>query len=86
MQTIVSFLYLFFLAVYIFLIFSIRSQINKYLLPNDNQSKNILQLLTLGAAVLILISVFLFFMVPWKDYELKNLMDILPQTDFKLNL
>lgn len=84
MKSIISIVYFLFLSIYIFLLYSIHSQVNKYLLPRDKQSKNILTLLMLGAVVLILISIFLFFLIPWKSYvfnlNLSNIIDFLRQT------
>lgn len=68
MQIIASITYLIFIAVYIFLIVSIASQVKKYLLPNDS-ARLILKLFITGSAAIITISFILFLLTPWNNYN-----------------
>lgn len=70
MQLIAFIIYGIFLAIYIFLIASINSQVKKYLLPNDFKNKKILNLFLAGAFILILISAIMFLMVRWNEFSL----------------
>lgn len=69
MQLIALIIYIIFLAVYVFLIFSINSQVKKYLLPNDFKNKKILSLFLIGSFILILISIIMFFLVGWNNFS-----------------
>lgn len=72
MQTIALTIYFLFLAIYFFLIFSIRSQVKKYLLPHDNAS-SVLKIFVFGAFVLTVVSAILFFITPWKNINIDAL-------------
>lgn len=68
MQIAALIIYLFFLAVYVFLIASIVWQIRMYLLPHD-KARIVLDVFIIGAAMLIIVSLISFFIIPWKDLE-----------------
>jgi len=66
-------IYFIFSGIYVFLIFSINSQVKKYILPHDSAVR-ILNVFIFGAVVLLIISAVLLFLVPWNNLNFNIIM------------
>ena len=66
MQLIVFGAYIIFLIIYISTILAIVWQVKKYLLPND-ASRWVLRTFIIGSIILIIVSLILFFLIPWEE-------------------
>jgi hypothetical protein len=70
---VVLIIYIIFLICYLFFIWTILWHSKKYIPPND-ASMWVIKMFIIGSALLIIISLILFFMVPWDNlFKFNNL-------------